>query len=132
MDTISVLDLPDIYRRAADLLMQRGWTRQEYEDAQGHLCIDGAVHLAAGLPANCGANEFDGQSEVVIGPLDRHLGMLCAQWNDAECDCREDAVNLLLEMAVHMTPPATGYCGLCGRYVTRGHHVDDPDKAVAR
>lgn len=92
-----------VYRRAATLLRDRGWTRHEYETPEGFLCIVGAVNVAAGLPAFAGSSEPDDLSNSLCGPLDDKLGIPVAIWNDDHCESRDDAIALLEEMAAEVS-----------------------------
>lgn len=54
MDTLDV-----ILDRAADLIQERGWTQEKYQNNKGGLCIVGAINTAAGNPVHSSQGIID-------------------------------------------------------------------------
>jgi hypothetical protein len=44
---VTALTVPDVLRRAEQVVAERGWCRGDYEDEQGRVCSEGAINLAA-------------------------------------------------------------------------------------
>jgi hypothetical protein len=114
---VSALSAPltvhKVLLNAADLIEQRGWTRGIHQDAEGRLCVHGAINVAVlGMP--CVGN-------IVIFRLDEFLtgawvqlrdyllakgvepdsvSAGCIIWNDAPGRTKEEVLQALREAAI--------------------------------
>jgi hypothetical protein len=83
---VTALTVPDILRRAAQVLAERGWCQGDYEDEQGHVCARGAINLVVtGLPWEEG--EHNPLATSAAWALAKYLNGYWAadvsDWNDA-------------------------------------------------
>jgi hypothetical protein len=106
----------EVLRKAADLIEQRGWAQRRFEDANGRLCIHGAIHLVVSRLAV--RNDWDRDSlstaawhqflEYILAegvePDLVRLGFM--RWNDSPERTKEEVVRALREAAVWRQPQA--------------------------
>jgi hypothetical protein len=90
---VTALTVPDVLRRAEQVIAEQGWCRDVYTDGEGRVCVAGAVHIAVGYKPTagfldtdvCAAKEFLAES-VRTGNL--------ARWNDLSTEAEVRAALL--------------------------------------
>jgi hypothetical protein len=92
-------DAARVAEEAARLITERGHHKDEYQDADGALCLVGAIAKAA----NCDpeyALYYSDNMNIVIGWLRAHLGtMMITTWNDLDETTGEDVILVLKKAA---------------------------------
>jgi hypothetical protein len=77
---------PEIFEKAAEILEQKGWCQEEYEDLTGRLCFVGALRWAmfgtAGLPSLGLSNQEWEPHRLVLVHAEAVLGEDPTGWND--------------------------------------------------
>ena len=80
----------NILLRAAGIIKQHGWCRDEYENTSGQRCAWGGMFPAAGHPIPTLDSEWPVKEEnpdlyKAADRLDEFLGMSVIAWNDGSC-----------------------------------------------
>lgn len=73
---------------AAEYLRDHGWTRHEFQDADGHVCLAGAIHWCKGF-----------KEEGALRRITSYLGMKPDDWNDFCCHSMQEAWEALISAA---------------------------------
>ena len=110
-------DISAVYRRAAEVLTERGWCQDDTEDESGRLCAIGAIRVADGSPAD-GGDDQDRDDEL-LRPLHHHVGLISA-WNDTPGRTVAEVVDALVSVAIQidlapLMAPQTRYFATTGR-----------------
>lgn len=95
------IDISTVYRRAVEVLDERGWCQEVAEDRDGRVCALGALRVSAFGDANSYDDDLEHQ---VLRPLHDHLGQLVAPWNDAPERTEDDVKAALLAVAESVGP----------------------------
>jgi hypothetical protein len=102
-----VTDYAGTCRRAADLIAERGHCKEVYEDADGHLCLSGAIRAALleklGAQGIYSALLFPHVSyqdwEDILNAMDRVNEDSVVRFNDSPGTSAEDVILLLKRSA---------------------------------
>jgi hypothetical protein len=102
--------------KAADLIEQRGWAQGRFEDADGRLCIHGAIHVAVSGLAVRNDRDRDSLSTaawhqfreyLLVEGVERELVRLGFMfWNDSPKRTQKEVVQALREAAIWGQPRA--------------------------
>lgn len=107
MPTIAEQEIRDVAKRAAEVLKDRGWTRDEFASTDGCVCATGAIRVATGYDpessaadANSIAAEVTARA-VIIATGDReHTGRAHLEiWNDDDSRTADEVIAVLERVA---------------------------------
>lgn len=88
----------EVLARAADILEQKGWLQNEWQDAEGRCCILGALARAN---EGCGTERWYALKAAVA----REVGMDdLLTWNNAHGRCAEEVITALRNSKRHLEP----------------------------
>lgn len=82
-DPVTALTVPDVLRRAEQVLAERGWCRDAYRDGRGRVCVAGAIHVAAGYEPTSGILDDAAWAAKMLLTDSVGAGNL-AIWNDEQ------------------------------------------------
>jgi hypothetical protein len=99
----------EIMERAADVIDEKGWCKRSFQNAQGEVCVLGALKLAAGF--------VDGKDNILAefgwitdnnntsalrnaaAYIELELSMGITRWNDTYCTDQNEATDMLRSVA---------------------------------
>jgi hypothetical protein len=88
----------EILLKAADLIESRGWTRYQFENSEGSLCMIGAMRVAV-----YGSTSLNSPAEneliMADNKLAGFLGCHVSAWNDRGAVSKEEVIAKLREAA---------------------------------
>lgn len=88
-----------VLMKAAEIIRERGWCQNRFEDSAGRVCAMGALKVAAGMPADIMGAVLPPAAFKARDRLQNHLnGRGPHKWND-DADRTADEVIAALESA---------------------------------
>jgi hypothetical protein len=98
---VTALTVPDVLRRAEQVVAERGWCQGDYEDEQGHVCAEGAMNLVIWGKPHC--DDMDDATyalaRAALEVLSSHVGCFAINWNDDEARTESEVRAALLAAA---------------------------------
>lgn len=89
----------EILLKAADLIEQRGWTKDRFENVDGNLCMIGAMRVAVFGKVAWNHSISTRDLTMAHNKLDKFLGRSAARWNDRSAGYKEEVIAKLREVA---------------------------------
>lgn len=102
------MNTSEIYRKAADVIRERGWCQGQYEDRKGRVCIATAIHYASGgRPIGATAhrppqmdratviNATDTFVQLVVADEHSFFAPRIESFNNYHCKTKNDAIAAL-------------------------------------
>jgi hypothetical protein len=105
MTAPTVLTVPEVLRRAEQVIAERGWCQEDFTDDTGAVCARGAINLVvAGDPEEGARHEAYNPlavaaAEAVAAYLNRRWPSDVSDWNDEEDRTESEVRDVLLAAA---------------------------------